>query len=316
MTAEYIGTGTANGSSFFVLGSRLRSSFFVLGSSSSFAVHRSGSRSVSEMPAVWLARSERITKNLNGERRTSEERRTENGRRALDCVRHAIHPCLGPGNHQLARHPVRSRRRPRLCGAERVHSVLPEARVGRARPARDLGHADRGGGRGARPRAGAAAGHRGDRHHQPARDHDRLGPGDRAARPSGDRVAGSPDRGALRPAQGGRQRGARARPYRARDRCLFFREQDRLDSGQRSGGARASQCRSARVRDGRFLARVEADERRHAHHRRQQRVADHAVQHPHAGLGRRSARAAPCARRACCPTCAPRASSTGASRPA
>ena len=95
-------------------------------------------------------------------------------------------------------------------GAERVHADLPEARLGRARPAGDLGHADRRGDRGARPRTGAAARHRGDRHHEPARDHDRLGPRDRPAGPQRHRLAGSPHRGVLRSAEGGRARGARS----------------------------------------------------------------------------------------------------------
>ena len=64
--------------------------------------------------------------------------------------------------------------------------------------------------RSARPRAGAAARHRRDRHHQPARDHDRLGSRDGPAGPQRHRLAGSPHRRGLRPAQGGRARGAGA----------------------------------------------------------------------------------------------------------
>ena len=52
--------------------------------------------------------------------------------------------------------------------------------------------------------APAAQRHRGDRHHQPARDHDRLGPRHRQADPQRHRLAGPPHRRRLRGAARGR----------------------------------------------------------------------------------------------------------------
>ena len=54
-----------------------------------------------------------------------------------------------------------------------------------------------------------------DRHHEPARDDGGVGPEDRAAHPSRDRLAVAPDGGALRRAAQPRARGRGAAPHRA-----------------------------------------------------------------------------------------------------
>ena len=83
------------------------------------------------------------------------------------------------------------------------------------------------------------------------------------------------------------------RTHRARDRRLLFREQGGVDSRQRPWCAGQSGGRQAGVRDHRQLAGLAADQRLDSCHRRDQRVADDAVQHPHAEMGRRAAEAPP-----------------------
>ena len=58
----------------------------------------------------------------------------------------------------------------------------------------------------------AAARHRGDRHHQPARDHGAVGPRDRPAARQRDRLAGPAHRAAVRRAARGRPRARRSPP--------------------------------------------------------------------------------------------------------
>ena len=81
--------------------------------------------------------------------------------------------------------------------------------------------------------------HRGDRHHQPARDHRAVGARDRQAHRQRDRLAG--------PAHGGPLRCACARPGtrrsfskrdRTRDRSVFLRHQARMAARPRAGRAR------------------------------------------------------------------------------
>ena len=172
-----------------------------------------------------------------------------------------------------------------------VPADLPAARLGRARPAGDLGVADRRRGRGARPGAAAAARRRRHRHHQPARDHDRLGSRDRASRsatPSSGRTAAPPafcDR--LR-ADGAETAGPRA--DRPGPRCLLLRHaRSRWILDNVPGRAGARRGRRARLRHRRHLARLEADRRTRPRHRRQQRLAHDALQHPHRRVGRRAA---------------------------
>src|SRR5437660_1260310 len=87
---------------------------------------------------------------------------------------------------------------PRRHGAAGIPAAFPRIRLGRARA---RGHLDLDG-HGLPPGAGKgrpeSAGHRRDRHHQPARDHGGLGPRDGAGRAPGHRLAGPPHRRHLR----------------------------------------------------------------------------------------------------------------------
>ncbi len=68
-------------------------------------------------------------------------------------------------------------------------------------------------------------------------------------------------------------------------RPLFLRHQGRLDPRPRAGRARARRPRRADVRHRRLLSAVAADRRPCARHRRHQRLAHAAVQHPHRRSG-------------------------------
>ncbi len=164
---------------------------------------------------------------------TTTERQAPRSARSVAESRGVLHPRPRPRHHQFARHPVRSRRRIVAVGAARVPADLPAARLGRARPGGDLGDPDRRGRRGAGTRTAAPARHRGHRHHQPARDHGRLGPRDRQADPQRDRLAGPPHRGVLRSPEARRPRGVHPREDRPGDRRLLLGHQARLDSRQR-----------------------------------------------------------------------------------
>ena len=129
---------------------------------------------------------------------------------------------------------------------------------------------------------GARAGR--DRDNQPARDGRRLGSGDGRAAAPGARLAGPPYRRPLRGAARGRPRGAGARAHRARPRPLLLGHQDRVAAAQRRGGGAGG------LRHDRLLAAVQAD--RPPRDRLHQRLADDAVRHPQARLGRGAVRAA------------------------
>ena len=139
----------------------------------------------------------------------------------------------------------------------------------------------------------------GHRHHQPARDHRRVGPAQRRAGVQRAGVAGY----AHRRSGGGTGAQRRRRPLPRQDRPaaghLFQRAQDPLDSGQRPRGARAGRRRRPAVRQHRHL-RVVEPHRRAARHRLHQ-CQPHAVDEPgDAGLGRRAARRVPDSARPCC----------------
>ena len=68
-------------------------------------------------------------------------------------------------------------------------------------------------------------------------------------------------------------------------RSLFLRHQGRLDPRSRSRRARARRARRTDVRHRRLLSAVAADRRQGARHRRHQRLAHAAVQHPHRRSG-------------------------------
>ena len=161
-------------------------------------------------------------------------------------------------------------------------AVLPRAGAGRARPRGDLGErrADRS--RRARRSRDPRGRPGSDRDHEPARDDGRLGAGHHATGASGDRVAGPADGRAVHVAP----RGARAPAHRARTRSVLLGHEARVDPRAHGGAAGR-----AGVRDDRCVARVEADRRRGARHRRHERVADDAPRPRIGSLGRRAARA-------------------------
>ena len=174
----------------------------------------------------------------------------------------------------------------RIAGARLlgVRAALPAAGLGRARRGGDLGGDAAGRARGDRRRRdrGGRAGR--DRDHQPARDRRRLGPGERRAAPPGAGLAGPAHRGALRGAARGRARGAGPRADRARPRPLLLGDQDRVAAAQRRGR------RAGGLRHDRLLAALQAD--RPPRDRLHERLADDAVRHPPARLGRGALRAA------------------------
>ena len=194
-------------------------------------------------------------------------------------------PRARPGHDR--EHGARLRRRgpdqrPRLL---RVPPALPAAGLGRARRLRDLG-----GDQGRRPRRAARRRHRGrrprrDRDHQPARDGRRLGPAQRRARAPGARLAGPAHGGALRRAQGGGLRAARARAHRPRPRPVLLGHEDRVAAEERR-----HRGRGRRLRHDRLLARAQA--LRRPRHRLLERLADAALRHLQARLGPGALRAA------------------------
>ena len=131
-------------------------------------------------------------------------------------------------------------------------------------------------------------GHRRDRHHQPARDHRGVGPRHRAGRAPRHRLAGPPHRRHLRQAEGRRPRARDLGQDRPDHRSLFLRHQGGLDPRPRARRARARRARRTDVRHRRLLSAVAADRRQGARHRRHQRLAHAAVQHPHRRMGRRA----------------------------
>ncbi len=176
-------------------------------------------------------------------------RRSKRGRR--DQARNLTHPQFCAIRHdvrarsrsrddQLPRHRIRRDGVGARGCAARDDPDLPAAGLGRARPARNLALAARLCARGAGGRGCDQLADRGHRHHQSARDHDRLGSSHRPTRVQRHRVAGSADRGDLRQAQGRRSRSPVHRPHRPGARRLFLRDQAALGAGPRRRRARAS----------------------------------------------------------------------------
>ena len=175
---------------------------------------------------------------------------------------------------------------------------FPAARLGRARRDRDLGGDAAGRAAGDRRRRDPGRRPGRDRDHQPARDRRRLGPRDGRARPPRARLAGPPHRGALRRArEAGHEALVRERtglvidPYFSGTKIEWLLR-------ERRGGARR------RLRDDRLLARLQAH--RAPRHRLLERLADDAVRHPRAALGRRALRPARGRSSAACPSRFPR----------
>ena len=123
------------------------------------------------------------------------------------------------GHDDLARHPVPAGRP--WPQRERSASITPP-RLGRTRRGRNLGHELQGVGH-ALPTAGLGGRYRRHRHHEPARDHRRLGARHRPAihPPSSGRIA-APPRSAPAEARGHEPRSGKPRPHH---RSVFLRHQ-------------------------------------------------------------------------------------------
>ena len=116
-----------------------------------------------------------------------------------------IHFGIGSGNEQLPCDRIRPQRADSLGRAARIHPAVSQTGMGRAQSARDMVVAGVGHRRSDRRNRHQRTEHRGHRHHQPARNHDRMGCGDRRAGLQRHRLAGPPDLGVLRPAESRRQ---------------------------------------------------------------------------------------------------------------
>ena len=184
---------------------------------------------------------------------------------------------------------VRRAGRADRLGLPRVHPALPAARLGRARPAGDLGGHDGRRRRGAAGRRRAPGRPLGARHHQSARDRLRVGSRQRRAAAQRDRLAGPPHGRALRRAARAGPRGARAGAHRAGARPVLLGHQDPVAARARRGPARARAERPRGVRHDRLVADLQAHGR--APDRRHQRLADAALRHRRRPLGPRAARA-------------------------
>ena len=140
-------------------------------------------------------------------------------------------------------------------------------------------------------KAGVGAQCRRHRHHQSARDHDRLGSRDRTADPQRHRLAGSPHGRPLRSAAHGRAR-AVSRPSAPGFCSIRISPPPKLPGCSITWTARRSGARgTARVRHRRQLPLVAADGRQGSRDRRHQRGAHAALRYPHRAVGRRSLRA-------------------------
>ena len=176
------------------------------------------------------------------------------------------------------------RGRPRGRSYSEFRAALPEAGLGGARRLRDLGGDPPGGDRRAGGRRGKASGPDGNRDHQPARDGRGLGSGHRRAGPPRPGLAGPPHGGALRRAPRAGPRGADPGANRARDRPLLLRHEDRVADPERGV------ARWRRVRHDRLLARLQAHGP--SPDRLLERLADDALRHSRARLGRGALRVA------------------------
>ena len=123
-------------------------------------------------------------------------------------------------------------------------------------------------------------------HHEPARNHHRLGSRDRQARVECDRLAGPAHRADVLPPAQRRGRGNGPPENWAVARPILLSDEDRLDSRQRRRRARTRGERKAGLRNRRQLADLEPDRRRAPRHRPHQRIANSALQHRGRPLGR------------------------------
>ena len=178
--------------------------------------------------------------------------------------RHVVHPRPRPGHDQLARARVRSRRRgPRASAQQEFRQIFPQPGWVEHDPT-EIWATQSGVMHEALAKAGiGAARHRGDRHHQPARDDGGVGPRDRPADRQRDRLAGPAHGADVRRAA---RRGPRARCSRARPGSCSTRTSPAPSS---SGCSTTCPARATAPRRGELafgtvdtLARLEAHRRR------------------------------------------------------
>ena len=177
---------------------------------------------------------------------------------------------------------ARPHRRARLLG---VSAALPAAGLGGARRGGDLARHVARRASGTAPRRHRRCGRRRARHHESARDDDRVGSAHRCADRACDRVAGSAHRRPLRRAQGGWPRRRRSRQDRSRPRPVLLRNESRVDPRQRAQRTRPRRARRPRVRHRRRVAHLEADRRARARDRPDERLAHAPLRHPQSRVG-------------------------------
>ena len=187
-------------------------------------------------------------------------------------------------------------------GAAGVSAALPVARPRRTRPGRDLVEPAPGRARGGRAASAAPSNVEAIGTDEPARDDRGLGARDRPAGRAGDRLAEPDHRAVLRGASAPGPRAHCPRAHRAPARRLLHRAQD--PAHPREGGLRApGRARRPRVRDRGRLPGLAPHRRADARDRRLERLADAALRHQLARLGRRAAAPDRGPARRCCRRC-------------
>ena len=208
----------------------------------------------------------------------------------------SLHHGPGPGHHVVARHHLRPAGRDGVSGPAPVQPVLSQARLGGARRQGNLGLAGGGADGGAGQVAAGCGRYPGHRRDQPARDDAGVGPRHRRAAVQRHRLAGPAHLPVLRrdPRRMAGEDPGQDRPGAG---CLLLGHQGEVDPGQRGRCPGTRRARRAVLRHGGHLAHLELHARQGARHRPQQRQPHDALQHPHAGLGRRTSEALRCAAR-------------------
>src|SRR5215207_3431839 len=133
-------------------------------------------------------------------------------------------------------------------------------------------------------------GNRRHRHHQPARDHGRLGSQERKGRSPGDRVAGPPHGRRLCGPQKSRSRGGHRLAHRPAARSVFLGDQGCVDTRPCEGCPRARAKGRTGIRHGRQLSDLALHRRAGPCDRCHQCFAHAPLQHSQGRVGRRSAR--------------------------
>ena len=187
------------------------------------------------------------------------------------CARHRS------GDDEHPRHCLRRRGTALRIRASPAHPDLSRSGRGRARSRGDLAVGARRWD--ARRSRTSARGGRRDRHHQSARDDDRVGARHGQAARQCHRVARPAHRAALRRAERRGLGRACRRDDRARHRSLFLGDQARLAARQCARSSRAGAQRRGVLRHGRQLSPVQADRRQDACDRGEQRRPHHALRH-------------------------------------